>query len=257
MPLQLNYVEEAEVDTPFSPAQPASVAPPAMPFMPKYAKKQDGGSNRRSTASTGKNAKSACNSTSRNRVSNTAAPSSFSQYNDGALSKSSSQYGGHSRHASHSTKHQGSRHSLNGNSKLPGPQQQSSPNSTTAASNARSQTSRNGASHASFRSKQQDKEQLTYLKYKTTLCRHFEETQQCSLGDACSFAHGEHEKRNINDVSNWSKETASVVARPASSLYLPSLISLFVYAADARELPRQALRRSCPLKLQDADVPQL
>ena len=42
---------------------------------------------------------------------------------------------------------------------------------------------------------------MTYIKYKTTLCRHFEEYQTCSLMDACSFAHGEHERRGINDVS--------------------------------------------------------
>ena len=42
---------------------------------------------------------------------------------------------------------------------------------------------------------------MSYIKYKTTLCRHFMETNTCSLGDACSFAHGEHEKRSINDVS--------------------------------------------------------
>ena len=42
---------------------------------------------------------------------------------------------------------------------------------------------------------------MNYIKYKTTLCRHFEETGTCSLNDACSFAHGEHERRGINDVS--------------------------------------------------------
>ena len=42
---------------------------------------------------------------------------------------------------------------------------------------------------------------MTYIKYKTSLCRHYDEYGKCSLGDACSFAHGEHEKRTINDVS--------------------------------------------------------
>ena len=42
---------------------------------------------------------------------------------------------------------------------------------------------------------------MTYIKYKTTICRHFDETGTCSLNDACSFAHGEHELRGINDVS--------------------------------------------------------
>lgn len=40
---------------------------------------------------------------------------------------------------------------------------------------------------------------MIYQKYKTTLCRHYEETQTCSLGHLCSFAHGKSELRNIND----------------------------------------------------------
>lgn len=40
---------------------------------------------------------------------------------------------------------------------------------------------------------------MTYIKYKTTLCRHWEDYGTCSLADACSFAHGEPEKRGIND----------------------------------------------------------
>jgi hypothetical protein len=42
---------------------------------------------------------------------------------------------------------------------------------------------------------------MIYQKYKTTLCRHYEETQTCSLGHLCSFAHSKGELRNINDVS--------------------------------------------------------
>ena len=42
---------------------------------------------------------------------------------------------------------------------------------------------------------------MDYIKYKTTLCRHYEELGTCSLADACSFAHGDVEKRGINDVS--------------------------------------------------------
>jgi hypothetical protein len=36
-------------------------------------------------------------------------------------------------------------------------------------------------------------------KYKIALCRHWEEDKSCSLGKYCSFAHGEHELRSIND----------------------------------------------------------
>jgi hypothetical protein len=41
--------------------------------------------------------------------------------------------------------------------------------------------------------------QAQWLKYKTSLCRHYEQTKTCSLGKMCSFAHGIAEKRNIND----------------------------------------------------------
>lgn len=47
--------------------------------------------------------------------------------------------------------------------------------------------------------KKKEEVQVNYQKYKTTLCRHFEETQECSLGPLCSFAHGKHELRHIND----------------------------------------------------------
>ena len=46
------------------------------------------------------------------------------------------------------------------------------------------------------------KEELTlYRKYKTSLCRHFEETHVCELGPLCSFAHGRKELRHYTDVS--------------------------------------------------------
>ena len=40
-----------------------------------------------------------------------------------------------------------------------------------------------------------------YLKYKTAICRHYEQTGTCQLGKMCNFAHGSEEKRNMNDVS--------------------------------------------------------
>ncbi|CDW89635.1 zinc finger protein c3h1 type-like 1 [Stylonychia lemnae] len=37
-------------------------------------------------------------------------------------------------------------------------------------------------------------------KFKTVLCRHFENNGSCSLNDRCSFAHGSHEIRGFTDV---------------------------------------------------------
>ena len=36
-------------------------------------------------------------------------------------------------------------------------------------------------------------------KYKTEMCRHWEQFKTCALGDACSFAHGAEEKRKEDD----------------------------------------------------------
>ena len=41
--------------------------------------------------------------------------------------------------------------------------------------------------------------QASWLKYKTSLCRHWEQTKTCSLGSMCTFAHGHAELRKIND----------------------------------------------------------
>lgn len=38
-------------------------------------------------------------------------------------------------------------------------------------------------------------------KYKTQICRHFDQHGTCTLGDSCVFAHGPSELRNLSDVS--------------------------------------------------------
>jgi len=39
-------------------------------------------------------------------------------------------------------------------------------------------------------------------KYKTTMCKHFEQTGYCPVGQKCHFAHGKAELRHISDVEN-------------------------------------------------------
>lgn len=46
---------------------------------------------------------------------------------------------------------------------------------------------------------QNKQNQAIWQKYKTSLCRHFQQTGSCSLGKMCSFAHGHAEKRNLHD----------------------------------------------------------
>lgn len=38
-------------------------------------------------------------------------------------------------------------------------------------------------------------------KYKTSLCKHFEQTGTCQMDQRCHFAHGKHELRKQTDVS--------------------------------------------------------
>lgn len=68
----------------------------------------------------------------------------------------------------------------------------------------------------------------TYVKYKTTMCRHWEQTQTCALGDACAFAHGGDEKRGINDVSN------------------SPVINTQIWLARSRKFPGHGTSRCCP-----------
>ena len=37
--------------------------------------------------------------------------------------------------------------------------------------------------------------------FKTSLCKHFEQTGKCAIGNKCHFAHGKHELRSKDDVS--------------------------------------------------------
>ncbi len=38
-------------------------------------------------------------------------------------------------------------------------------------------------------------------KYKTSLCKHFEQTGTCQMDSRCHFAHGKHELRKQTEVS--------------------------------------------------------
>ncbi|KRW99883.1 hypothetical protein PPERSA_12559 [Pseudocohnilembus persalinus] len=46
---------------------------------------------------------------------------------------------------------------------------------------------------------QQPANQQPHTKYKTILCKHWTQTQTCSRGDSCHFAHGEQELRQETD----------------------------------------------------------
>ena len=54
-------------------------------------------------------------------------------------------------------------------------------------------------------------------KYKTSLCKHWTTTGNCSIGSRCHFAHGERELRNPNDVNK-------IIHIASTSITLPKLI---------------------------------
>jgi len=40
-------------------------------------------------------------------------------------------------------------------------------------------------------------------KFKTTMCRAYEQNETCTMGERCHFAHGREELRRIKDVSTF------------------------------------------------------
>ena len=51
-------------------------------------------------------------------------------------------------------------------------------------------------------------------KYKTSLCKHWTTTGNCSIGSRCHFAHGERELRNPNDVLGQEGAGPRILERP-------------------------------------------
>lgn len=47
---------------------------------------------------------------------------------------------------------------------------------------------------------------LSHFRYKTELCRPFEEAGECKYGDKCQFAHGMHELRNLQRHPKYKTE---------------------------------------------------
>nr|AAB69448.1 Tis11 family protein [Crassostrea virginica] len=62
-----------------------------------------------------------------------------------------------------------------------------------------------GATLSSAASRQQN-QNVNSSRYKTELCRPFEESGHCKYGDKCQFAHGAHELRNLNRHPKYKTE---------------------------------------------------
>lgn len=60
--------------------------------------------------------------------------------------------------------------------------------------------------------------------YKTQICKHFMQSKYCHVGAKCHFAHGEHELRKPEDVSNC------FIFKHSLFLYISLLLTYFLIA---------------------------
>lgn len=73
-------------------------------------------------------------------------------------------------------------------------------------------------------------------RYKTELCRPFEENGTCNYGDKCQFAHGMHELRNLPRHPKYKTELCKTFHNTAFCPY--GLRCHFVHNADERVVPQ-------------------
>jgi hypothetical protein len=67
-------------------------------------------------------------------------------------------------------------------------------------------------------------------KYKTTMCRHFEQSGACQMGARCHFAHGKEELRKVSDP---------ITAMPPQQMSMPKMDK-------PRTVPMQAVSQQAP-----------
>lgn len=65
-------------------------------------------------------------------------------------------------------------------------------------------------------------------KYKTSLCKHWTTTGNCSIGSRCHFAHGERELRNPNDVLHLYYDLAIALVTKLKFIRSKASIGLFL-----------------------------
>ena len=77
-------------------------------------------------------------------------------------------------------------------------------------------------------------------KFKTSICKNYQ-SNDCSMGDACHFAHGEEDLRKVTDVS---------------FIYVSHCLSIFTNFTNQRRqqvLPNPTIRLLCAKTLQNSD----
>uniref|UniRef100_A0A8C9RJX0 mRNA decay activator protein ZFP36 n=1 Tax=Scleropages formosus TaxID=113540 RepID=A0A8C9RJX0_SCLFO len=82
---------------------------------------------------------------------------------------------------------------------------------------------------------QKNMSQANSTRYKTELCRPFEESGSCKYGEKCQFAHGYHELRNLSRHPKYKTEPCRTFHTIGYCPYGPRCH--FIHNADERRLP--------------------
>jgi len=79
--------------------------------------------------------------------------------------------------------------------------------------------------------------QINSSRYKTELCRPFEENGTCKYGDKCQFAHGGHELRSLNRHPKYKTELCRTFHTVGFCPYGPRCH--FIHSAEEKRTPQQ------------------
>ncbi|CAD8141883.1 unnamed protein product [Paramecium octaurelia] len=94
-----------------------------------------------------------------------------------------------------------------------------------------------------FGGSQLQQQNVPNAKYKTMLCRHYQATKQCAIGNKCQFAHGTQEQRQINDPLPASalSAMATVIEQPLNKPQPPifqSIAQIIIILFLANTMPK-------------------
>ncbi|KAF3845178.1 hypothetical protein F7725_008341 [Dissostichus mawsoni] len=94
--------------------------------------------------------------------------------------------------------------------------------------------------------------QVNSSRYKTELCRPFEENGSCKYGDKCQFAHGIHELRSLSRHPKY-KLSCAAPSTPSGSARTALAAILFIMLRSAEDPPSSAPLLTPPTKWRGLD----
>ncbi|XP_065662358.1 mRNA decay activator protein ZFP36L2-B [Hydra vulgaris] len=116
---------------------------------------------------------------------------------------------------------------------------------------------RERAQSASFQeeldAQQRKRNSTNSSRYKTELCRPFEENGTCKYGDKCQFAHGFHELRGLNRHPKYKTEFCRTYHTIGFCPYGPRCH--FIHNDEEKKLALTSLGRSCSISSMDSIPP--